>query len=510
MLDSSSVVSGWQASTNLTFWGCGCIASALQILWPLSWKSKENFHCKWSVFLTFSSQWSPAPMRRSLSSAPRFFKGSSAMWSCSKGCGKRDCQGGLLVQEQIWMLLQTLSRKHNWFEHVWTQYPLTFSACSNLLGIPVKVTEKEACSLVRAFWEEFSPYLPKDTKVPSGAFCRLATRLSETGHENLLVSNFPKFDFSTNIPLTYVDVGLREPHPALAVSDFIAALDSMKKIDTLLVGNRGKQFKQFWEEWRLLQPSHPVFSIHGSHLARCIPMMIHADEGTSVKKKALMVLQMQPLLGKGSRKRKGDQETPGINLLGHSLTTRFLFSVMLAKVYSGKKKKNRPLMALVRSLCLQLKRCFYDGINVTIDDVPQNIFLVTVAMKGDWPALSKLGNLVRHHGRMTSSRDDGKGICHLCAGGMEGQPWHDISFANMSAMRSGVPAPWNREPDLTREIPMDPSCKPQFFKVDIFHTCHKGIMADLAANVIVPSFCLKKYVLLQLPCAAFFLQLASF
>jgi hypothetical protein len=159
---------------------------------------------------------------------------------------------------------------------------------------------------------------------------------------------------------------------------------------------------------------------------------------------------------------------------------------------------------------LQLKRCFYDGINVTIDDVPQNIFLVTVAMKGDWPALSKLGNLVRHHGRMTSSRDDGKGICHLCAGGMEGQPWHDISFANMSAMRSGVPAPWNREPDLTREIPMDPSCKPQFFKVDIFHTCHKGIMADLAANVIVPSFCLKKYVLLQLPCAAFFLQLASF
>ena len=408
------------------------------------------------------------------------------------------------------MLLQTLSRKHNWFEHVWTLYPLTFSACSNLLGIPVKVTEKEACSLVRAFWEEFSPYLPKDTKVPSGAFCRLATRLSETGHENLLVSNFPKFDLSTNIPLTYVDVGLREPHPALAVSDFIAALDSMKKIDTLLVGNRGKQFKQFWEEWRLLQPSHPLFSIHGSHLARCIPMMIHADEGTSVKKKALMVLQMQPLLGKGSRKRKGDQETPGINLLGHSLTTRFLFSVMLAKVYSGKKKKNRPLMALVRSLCLQLKRCFYDGINVTIDDVPQNIFLVTVAMKGDWPALSKLGNLVRHHGRMTSSRDDGKGICHLCAGGMEGQPWHDISFANMSAMRSGVPAPWNREPDLTREIPMDPSCKPQFFKVDIFHTCHKGIMADLAANVIVPSFCLKKYVLLQLPCAAFFLQLASF
>eukprot|EP00438_Fugacium_kawagutii_P003442 Skav200195 [mRNA] locus=scaffold2383:347672:348328:- [translate_table: standard] len=212
--------------------------------------------------------------------------------------------------------------------------------------------------------------------------------------------------------------------------------------------------------------------------------MLHADEGTSVKKKALMVLQYQPLLGKGSRKRKRDDEIPGINLLGHSLTTRFLFSVMLAKMYN-RKEKNQPLLALVRHMCLQLKDMFYEGVTVNIDGKSEQIFLVTIAMKGDWPALSKLGRLVRHHGRMTVSAEDGKGICHLCHGGMRGHAWHIISYTNMAAMRVDFQLPWSRESDLTREIPMDPAFKAAFFKVDIFHTCHKGVMADLAANIIV-------------------------
>ena len=217
-----------------------------------------------------------------------------------------------------------------------------------------------------------------------------------------------------------------------------------------------------------------------------MPVAIHADEGTSVKKKALMVLQFQPLLGLGSRKNKAGDGVPGINLLGNSLKTRFLFSVMLARVYGGK-RGNRPLMKLVHHLACQLRDSFYHGCDVGIDGVRQKIFLVTLGCKGDWPALAKLGNLVRHHGRVTSTAAFGKGICHLCAGGTEQHPhWHDTSFANMMAMRENVPAPWNTEPDLTKEIPMEISAKAKFFKVDIFHTCHKGLMADLGANIIEP------------------------
>lgn len=155
---------------------------------------------------------------------------------------------------------------------------------SILSGLVAEVSEKEACNLVRAFWEELEPFLDKNANIPSGDFIRLASRLAKTGHENRLSSHLPKFGLPTNIPLRYVDIGLKNAHPVLAVSDYIAAIDAMNKIDGLLMGNRAPQYKDFWSKWKSLQPSHPVFSKHSGHLGRCVPVAIHADEGTSVKK----------------------------------------------------------------------------------------------------------------------------------------------------------------------------------------------------------------------------------
>ncbi|CAL1132409.1 unnamed protein product [Cladocopium goreaui] len=114
------------------------------------------------------------------------------------------------------------------------------------------VTEKEACHLVQAFWEEFEPLLKPDSIVPSGNFCALASRLARTDHENRLSSHLPKFGLCTNIPVSFVDVGLSETHPILAVSDFIKTLDADNKMDTLLMGNRAQQYEEFWNYWRQL------------------------------------------------------------------------------------------------------------------------------------------------------------------------------------------------------------------------------------------------------------------
>ena len=59
-------------------------------------------------------------------------------------------------------------------------------------------------------------------------------------------------------------------------------------------------------------------------------------------------------------------------------------------------------------------------------------------------------------------------------------------LTNMAAMHKDVPVPWAKESDLTLNIPMDPQSKAKFFRIDVFHTCHKGVMADLAANIIAP------------------------
>ena len=55
---------------------------------------------------------------------------------------------------------------------------------------------------------------------------------------------------------------------------------------------------------------------------------------------------------------KRQKLTPGVNYLGKSIVTRWLYSVMLARVYSGKKMKNKPLLRLIEHLALDFEIVF--------------------------------------------------------------------------------------------------------------------------------------------------------
>ena len=311
----------------------------------------------------------------------------------------------------------------------------------------------------------------------------MASKLSRSGHGYLLSSRFGDYKLSANIPFTHKDVGLALPHPVLAIADFIKCLDSNDKLKLLFTGNTPKQFEDFWLIWKKRQSLHPIYAVHGSHLGQCVPIMIHADEGTSQKKKGLMILQVQPAMGHGTSKRKADGSVPGVNFLGKSIVTRFLYSVMLTRCYSGKKLKNKPLLRLIEHLALELRAAFYEGIQTKSGTV----YLVPIAMKGDWPALVKCGQLTRHHLRDVSgkgaSKGSGAGICHLCLGGQASHDWFDISHENMKKMKVGATPPWKSEPALVRHLPLGPY-KPDFFRIDIFHTLHKGVFGDIAANAI--------------------------
>lgn len=325
-----------------------------------------------------------------------------------------------------------------------------------------------------------SPFL-KATP-PSASFLRHAARLAETGHENRLTETLRPYGLLANIPLTYVDVGLKDPHPVQTVVDFVKTLDAHGKMDMILMGHRADSFKAFWDDWRKLHPSYPIFSTHVGLEGQCIPWAMHFDEGTTLKKKAIMIIQTQPLMGQGTRKRKGTIDSPGLNFLGHSLTTRFLWSVMLSRVYSGKRLQNKPLLTLVSHLAKDMASAYKDGIRVTIDGAPQRIYLIPIGAKGDWPALAKVGTLSRHYGRQ--ARQDGKGICHLCCADQAGfKHWHNVSFDSMKAMRTAE-LPWKKEPCILSALPLVGGDKADFFKADCFHNLHKGVMGDLAANAL--------------------------
>lgn len=206
--------------------------------------------------------------------------------------------------------------------------------------------------------------------------------------------------------------------------------------------------------------------------------------GVYTKKKSIMIVQYHSLMGKGTRKRKSTEEEPGINMIGNSYTTRVLWSVMLGRAYGGK-RKNRPLLKLISYLSNELTKAFYEGIPLQHHKLG-TIYLIPLCMKGDWPALTKLGGLTRHFGCLVTSGENGKGICHMCNADRPGfQNWHDLSYENMEKMHEDPPLPWRVEPSLVSAIPLHDLDKPYFFRVDAFHALHKGFMGDIAANALV-------------------------
>ena len=358
-------------------------------------------------------------------------------------------------------------------------------------AMSLQVSEAEACSIARAFWEEFSPHLCHQPA--SAHLLAKAAALSKTGHGNRFTKCLPEYGLAADIPLTYVNVGLTGTHPILSVFDTVRCLDECGKLDVLLQGNSSRQFQTFWRRWRLLQPHHPVFLRHAGREGCCVPIAVHADEGNTLKKKSIMILQLQGCLGFGTRKRKSTEEEPGVNMLGSSYTTRILFSVMLGRAYGGK-RKNAPLLKLVSHLAGDLQKAFNEGITLQ-NHALGKIFLVPICLKGDWPALAKIGSLTRHFGRLvTSDSAVGKGICHLCKADQPGfENWHNLSYENMEKMRKDAPLPWTVEPSLVAAFPFRDADKPDFFRFDMFHCLHKGFMGDMAANAIVSCLCLLKF-----------------
>ena len=67
-------------------------------------------------------------------------------------------------------------------------------------------------------------------------------------------------------------------------------------------------------------------------LDRACPVYIHGDEGTYYKKSAVMILQWQGVLGKGTVKKQVAQH--GVNSIGHTLRTRLLCGVMIKETCS--------------------------------------------------------------------------------------------------------------------------------------------------------------------------------
>ena len=216
-----------------------------------------------------------------------------------------------------------------------------------------------------------------------------------------------------------------------------------------------------------------IISIVYGTACLCIFIAMRARGPT---KKGLLIMQFQCIMGKGSRR------AADLNLAGSTYVTRLLYTVLRQHHYNRQKS---VLYKLLQHWVNDWKDAFHDGICVSVAGKSHTIYPIVLGLKGDWPALIKMGRLNRHFGRDAPASQNPPGICHLCRAGRLGFPWHlnDINAAWLLDPHAQDVEPWNAPSPLV-EIPSDSGAS--FYMIDVFHTLHKGVFGDFAASALDP------------------------
>ena len=202
-----------------------------------------------------------------------------------------------------------------------------------------------------------------------------------------------------------------------------------------------------------------------------------------------MVVAFQPILGLGTRlshPSKLRTSKPGVNLQGHSFTTRFLNGVLPKGIY---KDNSERFDNFVVDIFKDFEQLYFQGYNIGGGRVLRFIIL---GVKGDLPFLSKTGHLTRTflHIRKGPERPTSKpltGCCWLCYAGSAHWDFEDLSSEPRWLQTSGKhnPPPWDAVPPFLDYVPHVVEEKASFFTIDVLHIYHLGIGRDYGGSTLV-------------------------
>ena len=334
------------------------------------------------------------------------------------------------------------------------------------------------CDIAAGFWEEFATVNPH-ADIPSGTVLRKMNRKRQTKHENETSKILKESGLSCPLPIDWVDIGHGTMHEVFRVESFIRIMSLHNNLP-LLCGHEKtlRLVDEYWKRYQVVDPAHPVFSLHRGREMFVLQLNLHLDEGRTHKKSSIMVCNFQPVLG-GNPEPDYDKEELHTNLKYSSYCTRLLLFVMMKSAY---KKDSKPFYTMLESIAQELLHLWTNGVEVVFGSHKITLYVCMMAMKGDWPILAKVGLMERFFGRKTrSNAANAGGICHLCLGGQDGFPYHDFS----------AEARWRttylRHDPFKGVGPLAclPHHSPMFYRFDVFHCCHKGIMAELAGSALV-------------------------
>lgn len=366
--------------------------------------------------------------------------------------------------------------------------------CPKLLCFPFvdlaglsKAPCKHVVELARAEVSS-NPTAPEDLR-----FSRIRLEDAEVGVHQVL----RKHGLACTVDIDTADLGPGElrSFPYIRLSSWLSFLTTTRIARQFCgvnsVERMGAVLKELWKRFRVVHPTHQIFDMASRgvlDLPSTIPYFSHSDEGRTYKKEALWIFSVHGCIGRGTCNflKTGKHKAPlsrnqmGLNFVGHSLSTQFLYTTMLRETSAEHPEALQELLKIfaddVRSLC-------------TTGFVTQEgfrLWCVHLGTKGDLPALGKLGNFDRKFSnvpRASSSRTACGGICPRCLAGqesdprrgMQNYPYEDLGVQPAWKQTIDQFAPYNTLPYIMRGVPVHAGAETKFFCFDIWHIFHLGI-----------------------------------
>ncbi|CAE7881007.1 unnamed protein product [Symbiodinium microadriaticum] len=313
---------------------------------------------------------------------------------------------------------------------------------------------------------------------------------------------FRKYGLTLPVEIESIRAGPQELSrlPIVKISSYVKYLLDYDKLECLVgVGEDEMEplLTEFWARYKKLHPDNQLFVLADNGevcLSRTIPLFAHVDEGRTYKSKALLVLSVHGCLGKGTRAYNKRQvrklhlkEDPmPLNYVGSTWSTHFTFASLLR---ASMNKHPESLDALMGSFSADLHFCSTTGIAASSGQ--RKVWVQVIGLKGDLPALSKVGGFERSFARVpkkAASKINCPGICWMCMAGVE-EPEHVPfeDFTPQAAWKNTMfqKRPWVNDPPIIQGVALEPSQPEAWFLTDLWHNFHNGLAKFWVANALV-------------------------
>lgn len=242
---------------------------------------------------------------------------------------------------------------------------------------------------------------------------------------------------------------------------------------------------EFWKRFRRMRPTHSIFRRRDIDLSRCIPLLIHGDEGRGRKKAPFLCISYYSYIGFGTKEANKNRKKEFLRMrLNYSKSSHLhrLLSAVLPKMVQDDVALKDVLNWVTADAC----NAFFTGVK----DSEGNTYTACVLQCcGDWVWLVKAGALARSfyncEKRPRAETSNPKGICHLCTAGQLRQPWECFRgtrkphWLDTMFTQSG----FGGQPALNA-IPYIPGQQEAFYTFDLFHSYHLGLGKAFVAGCL--------------------------